>query len=49
MLAHQYGLHVQEPLGALGDGAGQQGATGRSVRTELQADCYAAVWASHAK
>jgi predicted metalloprotease len=48
VLAHEDGHHVQDLLGNLGRASGETGAMGRSVRTELQADCYAGVWGRHA-
>jgi len=49
VVAHEYGHHVQQLQGVLGRSQqGAQGAGGNGVRTELQADCYAGIWAHYA-
>jgi uncharacterized protein len=49
VIAHEIGHHVQNQLGLLQQGDLGSGATSRSVRTELQADCFAGIWAKNAE
>jgi predicted metalloprotease len=54
VMAHEYGHHIQNVLGIndevtqAGRGASQDEVNELSVRTELQADCFAGAWAKSA-
>jgi predicted metalloprotease len=48
VIAHEFGHHIQNLLGTMSKVKTQQGPNSDSVRLELQADCYAGMWARSA-
>ena len=49
VIAHEYGHHIQNLLGIMGKVRTQQGPRSDSVKLELQADCFAGMWAQAAQ
>ena len=48
VVAHEFGHHIQNLIGDPRRNARGAGAESAAVRTELQADCYAGIWAYYA-
>ena len=48
VIGHEFGHHIQNLLGTMRKVKTQQGPNSDSVRLELQADCYAGMWARSA-
>jgi len=49
VVAHEYGHHIQNLLGLMGQVRTQQGPNSDSVKLETMADCLAGAWAKHAQ
>ncbi|RYC13727.1 KPN_02809 family neutral zinc metallopeptidase [Nocardioides zhouii] len=49
VIGHEYGHHIQNLMGTMGQVRTQQGADSDAVRLELQADCYAGMWTKYAE
>ena len=49
VLGHEYGHHIQNLMGTMGQVRTQKGADSDAVRLELQADCYAGMWTRDAE
>ena len=49
VIAHEVGHHVQNLLGTMDRMQGRANDNSMSVRLELQADCYAGIWANYAQ